>query len=109
MRRVLCLVSLLMLSATSVVRADHWYEAERNAYFSSVPANGPRRLRPPQTACSPSYRPAYYGPPTGSPYGPALYQNQYVPNYLSNSTYQPGNYPVMPTRPPLFTLPGASR
>lgn len=110
MRRLLCLIGLLMLSATSAARAEHWYEAERNAYFSSVPANAPRRLRPPQPTCSPSsYRATYYAPPTGSPYGPALYQNQYVPNYLSNSYYQPGSYPVMPTMPPLFTPPGVSR
>jgi hypothetical protein len=108
MRRIYVLVGLSLLLSASAARAEHWYEAERNAYFSSVPANAPLRFRPPQQACTPSYRATYYAPPTGSPYGPALYQNRYVPNYLSNSVYQPGNYPVMPTRPRLFSLPSTS-
>ena len=104
MRYAICLAGLSMLFLSSAAHADHWYEAERNAYYSSVPANSPLRTRPPTAACSPSYRATYYAPPTGSPYGPALYQNQYVPNYLSNSYYNPGNYVVTPT-PRLFALP----
>jgi hypothetical protein len=95
-------IAVPILLLTSAAQAEQWYEAERNAYFYSVPANKPMRLRPPVAVGIPSNRATYYGPPMGSPYGPALNQNQYVPNYLSNSYYLPGNYPVMPVRPRLF-------
>lgn len=106
MRYAVCLAGLPILLLASSAHAEPWYQAERNAYFSSVPANAPLRSRPPTpTATSSAYRPAYYAPPSGSAYGPALYQNQCVPNYLSHSYYTPANYPVAPATPRFFSLP----